>query len=889
MERQLSDTAAALEQARAERTADLTAAAHRLASREAEFELQLAAAVTSRAAAEQQIEALRATLQQTRLDYDSERAADAERLAAQAAEAAATLAQIAGERDAAQQQVIATSAAFEESRTQHARAEADARATLERTVEAAARAAREADERHASERAAAASQFATLQTQASESAAKAAAAHDALERQLSDAGAALDQAQAARAADAAAAAQRLAERESALGAMLDESTTARGALEARLDDSLRAAQRAEQLGEAERQAARAREQSLQDGLGRETQARTSVERELTAARAEFARGRRRLLEAASALRRRTIDTRARLEAQIASERDSHERRLAERETTIRDVELEREALRQSLDAMRGQLQELSDRYDQEREEFERLQSAGQSQLQHLSAEYDQTRQSLEQLRTAFDTLERVSSEHALDRARLETVVADRDAQLNAQAASHLAAELAGQEVLARVEETLRQTVATKDGDIRGLEHEREALRQQVEAASREGDALRRDNERLPILQRQLDASQAETRRQFTQAPYSMCRVTRDGVLVAANQALARILGYRSTDDLAQLDFAASVFEAPADLHWLVARAASGGSATLETIWQKQDRTRLTVRLQVVRTTDEWIEVCAEDVTQLRTTEENLRQARHMEAVGRLASEVAVTCDAVLRGVSHGGQYWLAAMDSDLALRHQGEQLLGDVAHATSLLQRLAAYGNEQSDALEPVNLQRVLRNIEPVLKRVTGDDVEVALPKHVHPYTIDVERTRVERVLVNAASYARERMPQGGHLKIDLASTVVDRAFLDKYPTVRPGPHVIVTITEERRATPAGLPIARPAGSGDESATSVMARPAVDLSALMRLLGECGGHLWVSAGPPGNMTLKIHLPMRASDAAARPARPLARPGAGRTLGRWFRH
>ena len=332
-----------------------------------------------------------------------------------------------------------------------------------------------------------------------------------------------------------------------------------------------------------------------------------------------------------------------------------------------------------------------------------------------------------------------------------------------------------------------------------------------------------------------------------------------------------------------------MFEAPADLHWLVARAASGGSATLETIWQKQDRTRLTVGLEVVRTKDEWIEVCAEDVTQLRTTEENLRQARHMEAVGRLASEVAVTCDAVLRGVSHGGQYWLAAMDSDLALRHQGEQLLGDVAHATSLLQRLAAYGNEQSDALEPVNLQRVLRNIEPVLKRVTGDDVEVALPKHIPPYTIDVERTRVERVLVNAAGYARERMPQGGQLKIDLASTVVDRAFLDKYPDG--SPRAARPRHDHRRKTPnASRPADRAAGrSADESATSAGTRPAVDLSALMRLLNECGGHLWVSAGPPGNMTLKIHLPMRASDAAATPARSLARPGAVRTLGRWSRH
>ena len=93
------------------------------------------------------------------------------------------------------------------------------------------------------------------------------------------------------------------------------------------------------------------------------------------------------------------------------------------------------------------------------------------------------------------------------------------------------------------------------------------------------------------------------------------------------------------------------------------------------------------------------------------------------------------------------------------------------------------------------------------MKRVAGDDIEVVLPKHIRPFSVDVERTRVERVLVNVASYARERMPHGGRLKIDLASTVVDRAFLDEYPDVRPGPHVIATVTEERRTTPAGLPV----------------------------------------------------------------------------------
>jgi hypothetical protein len=63
----------------------------------------------------------------------------------------------------------------------------------------------------------------------------------------------------------------------------------------------------------------------------------------------------------------------------------------------------------------------------------------------------------------------------------------------------------------------------------------------------------------------------------------------------------------------------------------------------------------------------------------------------------------------------------------------------------------------------------------------------------------------------------------------------------------------------------------------------------VDLSALVRLLGDCGGHLWVTAAPPGNMTLKIHLPLRSSDSVNGPAPSLTRSTGGRSRGRWFRH
>jgi hypothetical protein len=168
---------------------------------------------------------------------------------------------------------------------------------------------------------------------------------------------------------------------------------------------------------------------------------------------------------------------------------------------------------------------------------------------------------------------------------------------------------------------------------------------------------------------------------------------------------------------------------------------------------------------------------------------------------------------------------------------------------------------------------------------VVGDGIEVVLPKHIPTFLVDVERPRVEGVLVNVASYARERMPYGGRLKIELASAMVDRTFLDKYPNVRPGPHVVATVTEERGKRPADPPVSWPTGSAGDAANASGDKRGVDLSALVRVLADHGGHLWVSADPPGNMTLKIHLPLQASDA---PAPSMAAPTGGRALARWFR-
>src|SRR5262245_65965143 len=91
----------------------------------------------------------------------------------------------------------------------------------------------------------------------------------------------------------------------------------------------------------------------------------------------------------------------------------------------------------------------------------------------------------------------------------------------------------------------------------------------------------------------------------------------------------------------------------------------------------------------------WRPVVAEDMTVLRAVEERLRRAQRMEAVGRLAAEVAVTCDKLLRNVSQDTQQWLATVGSNSTQRQQGELILNDVTRAAGFLRRLSAYRSEE--------------------------------------------------------------------------------------------------------------------------------------------------------------------------------------------------
>ena len=288
--------------------------------------------------------------------------------------------------------------------------------------------------------------------------------------------------------------------------------------------------------------------------------------------------------------------------------------------------------------------------------------------------------------------------------------------------------------------------------------------------------------------------------------------------------------------------------------------------------------------------DRTVVIAVEDLTKLNAVEQRLREAQRLEAVGRVASEVAVTCDNLLRDVTRGGHQWLAGLESDTSMRNQGELLLGDVTRAAGFLRQFAVYGNKEISSLEPVSVPRVLREMEPILKRVLGNEISLTLPKPAAGlFEVDVDSETVRRIFVNVANYARGRM-HGGRVKIDLATTVVDQRFLAKHPEVRPGAHVVITITEIQGPARPALPIHLPADRDAHPPAIAPStdKPGMDLGTFVALISDLGGHLWMSAEPGGNLTLQIHIPKRISDDETETTAAGAKVSRGRQFARWFR-
>ncbi len=248
----------------------------------------------------------------------------------------------------------------------------------------------------------------------------------------------------------------------------------------------------------------------------------------------------------------------------------------------------------------------------------------------------------------------------------------------------------------------------------------------------------------------------------------------------------------------------------------------------------------------------------EDITERKGLEEQLRQATKMEAVGRLAGGVAHDFNNALTPIIGISDMLLMELTPNHSLFGRINEIKKAGDRCASLTRQLLAFGRQQQMELKVFNLNDVVINVETLLLRVIGEDIDFI--KHLEP---DLENTKadinqIEQILVNLAVNARDAMPTGGKLTIETSNVFFDDEYASSHVSVAPGHYVMLAVSD----TGVGM---------DDEVKSNIFEPffttkekgrgtGLGLSTVYGIVKQSGGNIWVYSEPGIGTTFKTYLP-----------------------------
>jgi CheY-like chemotaxis protein len=203
------------------------------------------------------------------------------------------------------------------------------------------------------------------------------------------------------------------------------------------------------------------------------------------------------------------------------------------------------------------------------------------------------------------------------------------------------------------------------------------------------------------------------------------------------------------------------------------------------------------------------------------------------------------------------------LDQDSQLRTDVGEIQRAAGRASSLTQQLLAFSRKQ--VLEPrvLDPNAVARELEPMLHRLIGDNVQVKLRLPNSVGRVKVDRSQIEQVLINLVVNARDAMPQGGSVTIETADVMLDGAYLGRRPVVAPGRYVMIAVSDTGLGMDAGTKsrifepffTTKPTGKGT----------GLGLSTVYGIVKQSSGYIWVYSEPGMGATFKVYLPLLEAD------------------------
>jgi len=273
---------------------------------------------------------------------------------------------------------------------------------------------------------------------------------------------------------------------------------------------------------------------------------------------------------------------------------------------------------------------------------------------------------------------------------------------------------------------------------------------------------------------------------------------------------------------------------------------------------------------------------ADDITAVIQTEERLAHSQKLEALGRLAGGVAHDFNNLLSVVMSCADFLLGKLEPG-DIRADAETIRHAAETAADLTRQLLVFSRLQILQPTMLDLGAMLARMKKMLARIVGDGIDVVLSTSTSPTRIYADAGQIERVIMNIAVNARDAMPGGGSLAIEVSSVTLDEAQPCESGSVEPGTYVALTVTDTGVGMDAETRrrIFEPFFTTKEKGRGT----GLGLATVLGIVQQSAGTIRVESAPGEGAAFRILFPTPACEAAAPALAPpeTDRPGGTETI------
>jgi two-component system cell cycle sensor histidine kinase/response regulator CckA len=253
----------------------------------------------------------------------------------------------------------------------------------------------------------------------------------------------------------------------------------------------------------------------------------------------------------------------------------------------------------------------------------------------------------------------------------------------------------------------------------------------------------------------------------------------------------------------------------------------------------------------------WV-LLVREVTQERENQRRVQQQERLAAIGQLTAGIAHDFNNLLTAINGFAELGRMQFPQDAAV----QELLGKILHsgrrAADLIRQLLIFSRKQT--VEPIvlNINEVVSSMDKMLRRVIGEDVDLAVALTPDLWPVKVDPTQIEQVILNLAVNARDAMPRGGRLTIETANLILGEDYVAGHMGAQPGEHVLLAVSD----TGVGMSdevkahLFEPFFTTKEPGQGT----GLGLSTVFGIVKQSGGNIWVYSEVGQGTTFKIYLP-----------------------------